>query len=425
MDTRAAAGDPERFVSAHVRRNFVALALDLGFFGLGMSFASTSTILPALAERLGAPNLIIGCFPSLFVLGRALPAVFSARVIESLPRKLPFVLTYTLWERLPWLALAAAVFALAESSPEVVLALLVGTVVMVSLVGGSLGPAWMDLVGKLIPTLYRGRFFAVAGAFATGLGLLGAVASGYFLRYHQFPAGYALCLTATFLCLMASFASMAAVREPAVGSSGPPVPFRVHLARLPRILRANPPFAWFLVAQALRVLGMMGAGFYTVNALRFLGAEEWNVASFTFALLGAQAAGGLALGVLADRQGHRASLLLGVCSIGGASLLALVSGDLLLYHGVFLLLGVGMAATSVSAQNLVLELAGRAERPTYVGLTSTAQAPFALLAPLVAAVLADGIGLRAVFAAAALLSAASAAIYLMKVAEPRRLSSTG
>jgi MFS family permease len=79
-----------------------------------------------------------------------------------------------------------------------------------------------------------------------------------------------------------------------------------------------------------------------------------------------------------------------------------------------------MAANNVSSQPLVLEMAGDEERPTYLGLSSTMLAPFLLVAPFVAGMLADAAGLRSVFAAAALLSGLAAAAYLLRVQEPRR-----
>lgn len=410
----------ESFVAGNLRRNFAALALDFGFFGLGMSISSTATVLPALAERLGASNLVIAAIPTLILLGRALPALFSARLIEPLPRKLPFVLTYTVWERIPWLALALTVFALGPSNPELVLALLVIILAGVAVVGGSLSPAWVEVVGKVIPTPYRGRFFAVGSAFSTGLGLLGALASGYFLREHPFPSGYALCLGATFVCLLISYAAMAAAREPAAETTRSRLDMRAHLEQLPRILKRNPSYSWYLIARALTVAGMMAVAFYTVHALRSLGAEEWRVAGFTFALLAAQAGGGIALGLLADRAGHRVSLLLGAVSATCANILALSTSDLALYHGVFLLLGLSLASTTVSSLTFVLELAEGENRPTYVGLATTAQGPFALAGPPVAALLAAWQGLGAVFVAAGLMSFAAAAIYLVKVEEPRR-----
>ena len=402
-----------------MRRNFVALALDYGFFGLGMSFASTTTILPVLADRLGAPNLIIGALPSIVMLGRSVPALFSARLIEAMPRKLPFVLTYTAWERLPWLLLAFAVYGWSTTDPTLVLALLVGTLGIVALTGGVLSPAWVDLIGRVIPTEYRGRFFAIGGAFATLAGLGGSVLSGYFLREFSFPTGFSLCITATFICLLASWGALAFTREPPAGKPRPAVGLSVHLARLPGLLRMNPSFAWYLVARALTMVGTMATGFYAVYAIRFLGAQEWNVASFTFALLAAQAGGGLALGSLSDRVGHRASLMIGIVANAAAGLLAMATSNLILYHAVFLFTGISVAANNVSSQTLVLELAPEEDRPTCLGLSSSVVAPFILLAPFLAGTLADSKGLTWVFGVGALLSALSAGIYLLRVREPR------
>jgi MFS family permease len=392
---------------------------------LGMTFSSTATMLPALAERLGAPSLIIAAFPTLALLGRSLPALFSPHRIEPLARKLPFVLTYTLWERLPWLGLAVAVFALGESRPGLVLALLVLTLAAVSMVGGYLGPAWMELVGKTIPASHRGRFFAAGSTFSTGTGLVGAALAAYLLREYSFPLGYALCIGATFLALMASYGAMAMTREPAVRLARPALPLRAHLARLPAILSSNRSFTWHLLGRGLAVLAMMVTGFYTVHALRDLGAAEWNVGSFTFAMLAAQSAGALGLGFLADRRGHRVSLTIGSLAAAGAALLALTSADLLIYHGVFALVGVALASATVSAYNLVMELAGEEGRPTYVGVASAAQAPFALAAPLLGGGLAEAVGLPAVFVAAVVLNLTSAAVYLLLVGDPRRAAPTG
>ena len=90
-----------------MRRNAVALGIDFGLFLVGLSFASQSTILPAFVAHLGASNLIIGAIPALMTLGWNLPSLFAAGYTESLAQKLPFVLRYTIWERLPFLVLAA------------------------------------------------------------------------------------------------------------------------------------------------------------------------------------------------------------------------------------------------------------------------------------------------------------------------------
>ena len=66
-----------------------------------------------------------------------------------------------------------------------------------------------------------------------------------------------------------------------------------------------------------------------------------------------------------------------------------------------MLSGVHTAAVNVSALNVLLEFAPSAdERPTYIGLGSTSMAPVAFATPLIAGLMADALGFRAVFVAA-------------------------
>src|SRR5687767_7348213 len=91
---------------------------------IAIAFASPSTILPAFAAWLGAPNVVIGAIPAVMTVGWFLPGLFAAPYTQGLARKLPFVLRWTLWERVPFLVLAGAAFWLAERSASAVLALL-------------------------------------------------------------------------------------------------------------------------------------------------------------------------------------------------------------------------------------------------------------------------------------------------------------
>ena len=144
---RAAAPEPaaaaEAFARRHVRHNVMALGADYALFFMGMSFASQFTILPAFAEHLGAPNVVIGAIPAFMSTGWLLPSLFAAGHTETLRRKLPFVLRYTIWERLPFLGLAGAAFFLAVPAPALTLAVLLLMLVVITAAGGALMPAWM------------------------------------------------------------------------------------------------------------------------------------------------------------------------------------------------------------------------------------------------------------------------------------------
>ena len=295
----------------NVRHNAVALGADFALFLVGLAFASQSTILPAFAAHLGAPNVVIGAIPAVMTLGWFLPSLFAAGHTESLARKLPFVMRFTLWERVPFLALALIAFFVATPAPAVALAALLLVLLIVTGTGGVLMPAWMDIVSRAIPTTLRGRFFGVANVLGSAGGLVGSVGTAYFLARVPAPASYGICFLCAALCMGLSYVALALVREPATAAIVPPQPMRAYLRRIPALLARDRNLSWFLVARAFASIGTMAGGFYTVYALRAWEAPAWWVATFTSVLLAGQIAGNLVFGFLADRAGHRLVLISG------------------------------------------------------------------------------------------------------------------
>jgi MFS family permease len=216
-----------------------------------------------------------------------------------------------------------------------------------------------------------------------------------------------------------SWIALALVREAPALTVSEPLPLPGFFAMVLDILRTDRNLVRFLVARAFMGVANMSGAFFTVYALRGLGAPAWQVGVFTSALLLGQVVGNGALGWLADRVGGRSVLLVGTSALLGANAIALTTTSLEVYGIVFALAGVFQAAMSVSAGNMLLDFAPSAEeRPTYVGLGNTALAPVLCTTPLVAGLLADTLGLRAVFAIA-LGGALLAMGLLCRVREPR------
>jgi len=403
-----------------VRRNVLALGLDYACFLIGMSFASQTTILPAFAAHLGASNVLIGAIPAVLTLGWFLPSLLAAHHVEGLPRKLPFVLRYTVWERVPMLGLAAVAFLLADAAPRLALGLFFALILLMTATGGTLMPAWMDVIGRAVPTTLRGRFFGVANVVAAVGGLLGSVLVAWWLSAVAPPRSYALCFAAAFVFLAVSYVALATAREPAGIPVTAPGRLGAYLRRMPGLLRADADLRWFLAARTAGIVGTMGNGFYTVYALRALDAQEWHVGAFTTSFLAGQVIGNLALGWLADRAGHRIVLVAGAAAQTAGALAALAATSSGALGPVFVLVGVHQASMHVSARTILLEFArDPAQRPTYIGLGNTALAPVTFAGPLAAGVLADHAGFAAVFAASAVTSALAIGVLLARVREPR------
>ncbi|MGH7391037.1 MAG: MFS transporter [Candidatus Rokuibacteriota bacterium] len=405
---------------ASVRHNFLALGLDYSCFLIGMSFASQATVLPAFAAHLGASNVVIGAIPAVLTLGWFLPSLVAAHHTERLERKLPFVLRYTVWERVPMLGLAAVAFFLADPSPRLALGVFFALILLMTGTGGTLMPAWMDIIGRAIPTTLRGRFFGAANVVAATGGLLGSVLVAWFLSVVAPPRSYALCFVAAFVLLAVSYVALASAREPAGGAAADPVPLATYLRRTPALLRRDANLRWFLVARAFGIGGTMANGFFTVYALRALDAREWHVGAFTTVFLAGQVVGNLALGWLADRAGHRLVLVLGLAAQAAGAAVAVGAGSAGALAPVFALVGIHQASVHVSSRTILLEFAADvAQRPTYIGLGNTALAPVSFVTPLIAGALADRAGFPVVFALAAAMAATGIALLLARVREPR------
>jgi MFS family permease len=398
-------------------RNVVLLGIDYSLFLVGLAFASQATILPAFAAWLGAPNVIIGAIPAVMTLGWFLPPLFAAAHTEALPRQWPFLMRWTGWERAPYLGMALLAFFVAERAPAVTLALVLVMLFVSTGIGGLLMPSWMDLIGRVVATTARGRFFALGSLAAGVIGLGASFLVADVLARVPAPASYGWCFLAASVCLGLSWAALALVREPAGRVVRDPVSLRAYLSRIPDLLRRDANLSRFLVARAFAVTGAMASGFYTVYALRAWEAPAAQAGVFTALLVAGHAAGTLSLGWVADRAGHRRVLLAGTSAALAANVVALLAGNLAVLGGVH------TAASNVSALNVLLEFAPTQDaRPTYIGLGSTAMAPVAFATPLLGGVLADAFGFRAVFVVAL----ASGLVGLLTLAalvhDPRRLA---
>jgi MFS family permease len=416
---RTARAWPSR--DARARGTVLALGADYALFLIGLSFASPSTIVTAFVAMLGASNLVVGAIPAVVTLGWQLPSLFVAGHTQTLEKKQPFVLRYTVWERVPFLVLALVAFFVATPWPGLAIVTTLAMMLVVTATGGLLMPAWMDIVGRAVPVALRGRFFASASTVAAVGGLAGSFLTAYVLGVFAGPYGYGVCFLIAALFMGLSYIAFTLAREPTATPPSPRVGVGAHLRTVPARLSGDPNFSWFLAARALAVVGAMAHGFYTVYALRRLEAPVWYVGVFTAMLFAGELVGNLAFGWIADTVGHRVVIIAGTAATVAANAVALATGSLSTFSIVFALAGLQIASLDVSNLNVLLEFApSEEEQPTYVGVGNTLVAPMAFASPLMAGLLADSLGFTAVFRVAALFGVLALGVLLARVRDPRR-----
>jgi MFS family permease len=390
---------------------------------VGLAFMSSATVLPAFAASLGASTVLIGAIPAVMTVGWFLPPLFAAAHTERLTQKLPFVLRWTGWERVPFLILTLIAFFLADQAPALSMSLVLAMLLVMTAVGGLLMPAWTDLVARALPARLRGRFFGLASLAGTAGGLFGSAFTSWALGALPSSTAYGMCFLAATLFVGLSWIALIFVREPPATTAPAHADFWTHLGSVPALLRRDVNFSRYLGARVLTFGSVIGSGFFTVYALRVLRAPEADVGLFTALLLGGQMAGQIALGWIGDRAGHRLVLVIAACAATVMNVIALAATSVDAFSFVFALNGFFNAAIQVSALNVLLEFAPTPQQnPTYVGIERTFLAPFGFALPLMGGVLIDVVGYGFVFWLSAAFSLASAAVLWLLVRDPRVLA---
>lgn len=373
----------EAEVWQNYRWNFSVNLLDVAFFWLGLSFASSSTILPLFVSKLWDSPLLIGLLAMLGQAGWFLPQLLTAGHIERSARKKPWVVNLGMFaERVP-VAIWPLAALTATVSPGAALILFFASYAWHQVGAGLIAPAWQDMIAVCFPVTRRGRFMGLSFFVGTGVGTVGAFFSGQILEAFTFPHNFALLFALTTGGILVSWVFIALTREPVQPVDAQSLIDTNLRGKLGRILRQDHNFRRYLLARMLISMGAMGTGFVAVAVVDLYGVPDRTVGYFTAILMVGQTLGNLVCGLLSDRYGHKHSMELSVAALAAAFALAWIAPSPAWYYGVFLLLGFFNAGTMVSGLLIVMEFTDRSRRPTYVGVANTAVGIANLVAPLI------------------------------------------
>lgn len=410
----------DKEVKRDYRWNFTVNLLDWVFFSVGMSFASLNTVLPAFARHLTSSNLLIGLIPSLSTLGWLLPQILIANFTQKLKRKKDLIIFSGLGERIPWLFLFLVVMFLSPSS-SLLLVIFFTLYALFCFSGGIAGPAWQDMLAKVIPLKKRGRFFGWSNFLAGGVSIFGAFLSIYLLKNFPFPRNFALCFLFAFIATSVSYVFFVLIREPIYPVKNKKSSFKEYFRQLPSLIRKDRNFSSFLISTIFLSFGAMATSFFAVHAMNKLTLPDSQIGIFTLLLLTGQTISSILWGYLGDKKGYKLIMELGTLLTILAILLAVFSSSIYLFYGVFFIFGWAFSASFISTMGVVLEFSTPELRPTYIALANTVKAPFMSLSPLLGGFLADKISFPFVFIFTIFILLGGILYLAFLVKEPRHL----
>jgi len=415
--------DAQQYIERNYRWNFLVNSLDGATFWLGMSFFSSTIILPLFVSHFTDNPLFIGLIPFLGWAGVFVPQLFMANAVERAPRKKFFPVTLGFFlERLPVFLLAPATYYLATSQPILALVVFFVLYTWQNFGVGVIIVGWQDMIAKIIPVEKRGRFFGITNFIGNGTGILGAMAVPYVLDKFNFPLGYVFAFTVTAILYFLSWVFLALTREPAVHSRKPKVSQLDYLRSLPEVLRRDRNFRMYLLSQIAFSLSGMATGFLVVYTVQTWNLPDAEASGFMIALQIGLALANLFFGFLADRKGHKLNLeicwLLSVLSL----VLAILAPSPLWFFAIFFLRGAVNSATFISGISIVYEFTEAENRPTYIGLANTIPGVAGSIAPLIGGWLAGAMSYQSMFILSAVIGAVSWVILRFGVREPRKIN---
>ena len=412
----------------YYRRNLWAFVGDFVFFGVGMAFLDSTTVLPTLARQLTTSAFLVGLISAMSRGLWMLPQLAAANYVGGKPRQRPYLILPALIGRpFTWL-LALFLFLSPDYQPLLVYGALLLWVIVFWLCDGLASVPWFRLISKTIPPERRGRLFGLAQA----LGGVLAVGVGFVVRYllsHQgppFPENYAWLFLLGGAAFLVSVGVIFAVQEDPESTTVGRLPWRAYLPQLVRLMGRDRDFRLVTVVRLLLGAGGMAAPFYILYATEDLGLPPEVVGFFLSAQVGAGVLLGLIMGYLQERTGSQRviqlSTVMGLMAPVGALLIPrLVPVGGVVFLWVYALIFVGMqgvmSAMTLGFMNFILEIAPREEEPTYVGLANTLGA-LMLLYPLLGGVLLERVSYSGLFTATAL-TIGAALIMAMGLRKPR------
>jgi len=385
-------------INRHFTWNFVVNTLDGLFFWGGGSFITASTILPLYIHHLTDSRLLIGLIATISSSGWMLPQVFTAHYAQRLPQKKKMVVrTGFFTERLPLFFLPVSVYFFSTNRPKLALWLFFLFYTWHTIGAGAVGPAWQDMIGKIFPVHWRGRFFGTSNFVGSAVGIVTASGAAYFLHHFTYPLNFTYCFAAAAIGIFFSWLAVSLTREPVVPVEAAPLSYKAYGQELLRILREDHNFRRFISQQILSRLGYMSNGFIAVYALERWHVSESTAALYAPAMLIAQMSANVLFGWLADKWGHKIVLEMATLS-ALAAIVAVWAGPTPVWvFFAFAGLGISTAGYVLSGLMIVLEFSKPDERSAYIGLANSLRSLGSATAPLIGGIIAQQFGYTALF----------------------------
>ncbi|MCR1897733.1 MFS transporter [Irregularibacter muris] len=411
----------EKQVQRHLKRNWFCSYMDGIFIIGGMGFVALPTILTYFASEFTDSRVIIGMLTSISLLGKYLPQMFGAKILEGTSHNKKYVSIFGFLQRVPWFIMAFITYSYGKQNPTFTLAAFYLLYGFYTVTSGMFSPGWLDLIAKVIPVNLRGRFFGLRKFIGGGMQFIGSFAVAWLFRRFLFPMNYTLAFLIAGVMSSVSYLFLISMKEVGKPRNAKDITMLEYLKRLPVILKGDKNFTRYIVSAAFIVFFNMANAFYIIYGKEQLNIGPETIGVITGILLATQSIFSVVWGYISDKSGHKAILVISTVLFISSAFMILIADTIYLLYLVFFLNGAAISSRDVSEMNMVIEFCSEDERPTYLGLTNTLIAPLMSLTPLLGGIILDYFSYRSLMAVSIVLMMIGLYILVFHVKDPRRI----
>lgn len=386
---------------AAFRRRVLRLLATEFAWGLGTFFALPTTTVPAFLTSRGASPVMVGLMATAMGALPLLLQFFGRDVLDTFGNRRRGVILMHVPIIAPY-AVVALIDVVLGGHPAWVIGLTIAVLGVSQVALGVVTPVWLDMISRIIPLEWRGRYFGFStGAFALG-GIAGSAVLFMLERRlgtHVFPVafGIAAVLFTVSIGLFSTVPFSDAVFEHPREAS--PL---VRITRAVRTCGWRTDFGRLVASYAGVVLAAAVLPFLVVYAMDVRHGLGYPAGVFTrltvLQALGG-AAGAVTLGWMVDHHGPRWPWVAATLVVPVVVLLLPYGGAWPVLAGCTLLAGVLSTHWSVSAPAL-LELSPDGDKSAYVAVANLVAFVPASVGPMIYGGLIQDVGFAAAFGVA-------------------------
>jgi len=406
------------------RYNIVSCLIDNGSWAFGMAFFSTTSIIPAFLSKLGAGSVIVGLVPAIMILGVCLPGTFVAGHIERMPIARKWLFPMATLERIPLLLIG--ILSLCINQHSALIGAFLVLIGLYSLLAGLNQPAYWKVIGKSIPTSWRGRLYGYSGLTGGILGFGVLPMTEFFFRHFskQIIHGFGWCFIAGAGIVLVGFLPLGFVREPISVPTEHKEAKAVNLEYFHEIWKSSQGFRKFILAMSLLSVWSIASPFYMLDAIKRQHVATAEIALYTSIGVITSAFGSWLCGLISDRTGNRSVIVVASTAAFVASTLALLSINQTMLAFVFAFAAFAAAGIGLGAPLIAMEFAGSEnDIPHYIGFYNLSNAAVQSVVLIGGGILSENLNFFPVFSISAIAAAVSI-LFTFRLSEPRHISAS-